>query len=389
MRSARRDPGSNMTSSSVWTSGTFRSCLPEHTWERIQPVMAEAGITRVADLTHLDRSGISVHTAVRPAAKTLIMSQGKGVTSMLSRISAAMESLELWRAELRPAVAMTNLASAELRHVLGYSVLDLDVPKGTLLSDRTHLDWVSCRTISEARKTFIPLDCVYLDRSVGDAWLPPYFVKSSNGLASGNDQWEAALHAICEVVERDSIGAASPNVTSRPVRLSDLQSSLLDSVVAQIESVADSVGLFNLTGRFGVPCFAATVGGYGVSKQRFAGFGCHPDSAVAALRAVTEAVQNRVALIAGSRDDLAVWRYDHLARVGALGNVERPPPDPSFEPIKFSCDLHDEVLKISARMSQVAGSEPMLVNLTSGDYPIQVVRVVVPRVRYHDMSGLR
>ncbi len=73
---------------------------PEVTWERIRPILRTLGITRVADVTGLDDVGIPVHQAIRPASHTLSVSQGKGVTHELARVSAAMEMIELAHAEV-------------------------------------------------------------------------------------------------------------------------------------------------------------------------------------------------------------------------------------------------------------------------------------------------
>ena len=56
--------------------------------------LADYGVTRVAHLTHLDRVGIPVHTAHKPAGKSLSNGSGKGVTPEASRIGAMMEAIE-------------------------------------------------------------------------------------------------------------------------------------------------------------------------------------------------------------------------------------------------------------------------------------------------------
>ena len=48
--------------------GTHRNREPSETWDRVQAVFGEVGITRLADVTGLDRLGIPVFQAVRPAS---------------------------------------------------------------------------------------------------------------------------------------------------------------------------------------------------------------------------------------------------------------------------------------------------------------------------------
>ena len=61
--------------------------------------MPEVGITRLANVTGLDRIGIPVVQAVRPNSRSLSVSQGKGVDMDSAKASAMMEAFELWHAE--------------------------------------------------------------------------------------------------------------------------------------------------------------------------------------------------------------------------------------------------------------------------------------------------
>src|SRR6478609_9891201 len=79
--------------------GTVRARSAEQTWEALAGHLPHYGITRVADLTGLDCIGLPVWTAIRPASRTLSTSQGKGATSLLAKLSAVMEGIELWHIE--------------------------------------------------------------------------------------------------------------------------------------------------------------------------------------------------------------------------------------------------------------------------------------------------
>lgn len=57
------------------------------------------GITRVADVTGLDRIGIPVVMVCRPNARSLAVSQGKGIDIEAATVSGLMESVELYHAE--------------------------------------------------------------------------------------------------------------------------------------------------------------------------------------------------------------------------------------------------------------------------------------------------
>jgi len=72
--------------------GTHRVCDPAETLARIVPLLGAFGVTRLADITRLDRIGIPTYQAIRPSSRSLSVSQGKGLTPEAAKVSAAMES---------------------------------------------------------------------------------------------------------------------------------------------------------------------------------------------------------------------------------------------------------------------------------------------------------
>ena len=67
---------------------TQRAVPLKETLERIEPKVPVAGITRVADITDLDRIGIPVFSCIRPTADdgAITVYNGKGATVEESRI---------------------------------------------------------------------------------------------------------------------------------------------------------------------------------------------------------------------------------------------------------------------------------------------------------------
>src|SRR5258708_33960393 len=63
------------------------------------PVESLIGVTRVARVTGLDRSGVEVACAVRPGGHVLQVANGKGLRWEDARASALSEAAELWAAE--------------------------------------------------------------------------------------------------------------------------------------------------------------------------------------------------------------------------------------------------------------------------------------------------
>src|SRR3954471_122231 len=83
-------------------AGTHRSVSPGATWAWIAPKLVDFGITRIADITGLDEVGIPVFQAIRPEGHIVAVAAGKGQTTELARVSAAMEAIEGWHAERPP-----------------------------------------------------------------------------------------------------------------------------------------------------------------------------------------------------------------------------------------------------------------------------------------------
>ena len=79
--------------------GTHRLISPDATVEWVRPHMAAMGITRIANVTGLDRIGVPVVMVCRPNSRSLAVSQGKGLDLAAAKASGLMESVETYHAE--------------------------------------------------------------------------------------------------------------------------------------------------------------------------------------------------------------------------------------------------------------------------------------------------
>src|SRR5580698_339805 len=80
-------------------NGTDRAAAICETIDKARRVLDAVGVTRVADITGLDHIGIPVAAAYRPNARSVSVSQGKGVSLEAAQASAAMEAIEGYHAE--------------------------------------------------------------------------------------------------------------------------------------------------------------------------------------------------------------------------------------------------------------------------------------------------
>jgi ribosomal protein S12 methylthiotransferase accessory factor len=368
--------------------GTHRARTPEATFDWIEPMLPEVGITRVADVTWLDDLGIPVYQAIRPDSWSLCVSQGKGLTDAHAKVSAAMESIELWHGERTPAAPRTG-TPRELAGELGYRVDQLNLPPRTAVHPDMRLDWSPATVVGDrGAVTWVPRALVAMDSRMGDQWCVPLFEQSTNGLASGNTLTEAVLHGLYEVVERDAMvghpGVADPRAL---VALDTLTGAPAD-LVARMNAAGVHVAIASLPSRTGLPVFQAAIRGDS-PPVTFGGSGCHLDREVALCRALTEAAQSRVTLIAGARDDIRSVRYtraelagrggdaDPLAAASADGRI-----DYGAIPTVCSQDLADDLRLAAAMVARTTGSDPVFVDHTRPELGIPVVHVLCPGLRF-------
>lgn len=272
--------------------GTHRITSPDETWLALQPFLAPAGITGVADVTWLDCLGIPTVQAVRPASLTLSVSQGKAASYRAAQVSAVMESLEGWHAE-NVTADLWSATARDLEADLTYDPAQLRHRPGSLYHAGVKLDWMVATTLLTGRRTWVPWTAVLVNVATRDCWEPPMFEMDTTGLASGNCYDEATLHALYEVMERHSVAAAVAGETMFEVPTDDVAGSDSAHLVEMIRDAGDDVDLARIDVWDGYYCFAAELTS-ATLEVTFGGFGLHHDPNVALSRAITEAAQSRI-----------------------------------------------------------------------------------------------
>lgn len=372
-------------------SGTHRARTPEQTLAWARPLMPALGITRLADVTGLDVVGIPVAVAVRPNARSLSTSQGKGLTLTAAKVSALMEAIETYHAEhirlpLRHASAEELVAEG-----LEVEVEGLARAPGTRYHPRLRILWVEARRLVEATSVWIPYAVVHTDFTTDPKPGDDCFSESSNGLASGNCTAEALLHGLCEVIERDAavlwhLNDGGQQAATR-IDLASVGDPACGPLLDRCAHAGLAVGVWELTSDVGVPAFLCQIAAAQDEALRplpaAAGMGCHPSRAVALARAITEAAQTRLVMVSGSRDDLSRDAYvattdrDDLARHRAL--LQRAGGRPFADGPELAGDSGDDDLQTAVGALRGAGFDGALaVDLSRADLGVPVVRTVVP-----------
>src|SRR5262245_26256790 len=122
--------------------------------ERVWALREQLGITRVADITGLDRMGVPVAAAYRPNSRSISVFQGKGLSVATARAAALMEAAEMFHAEF------IDLPLRLASHVdLGDRALDpSQLPKCGDSRFHPHLPilWVEGRDLVSHESVFVP-----------------------------------------------------------------------------------------------------------------------------------------------------------------------------------------------------------------------------------------
>jgi ribosomal protein S12 methylthiotransferase accessory factor len=132
----------------------------------------------------------------------------------------------------------------------------------------------------------------------------------------------------------------------------------------------------------GVGCYEAFVWSADL-PVRFAGWGCHRDADVALCRALTEAAQSRLTMVAGTRDDLPEEAYQWVASRSRL-KCPFPPSVPArvFPPPGTEAGSLEEDLRVVVDIVRKrAAGGVFWVDLSRPEFGIPVVKVVAPGLR--------
>jgi YcaO-like protein with predicted kinase domain len=376
----------------VVTRGTHRARQPAEMLAAVRPLLALAGITRLANITGLDRIGIPVYVGARPNARILSQSAGKGITLELAELSAAMEGIELFHAEVAQPETMTRPYAELAREHTMVAIDQLPLSRHSLFSPAIAEQWTFGWDLIQSQEVAVPLDCVVLPARTMSLSKLFAFQTTSNGVASGCELVEALAVGLLEVIERDAVAAAKGAAEwfGRPIPRVDLEAvahyPLARELLEQFEDAGVRALMYDCTVDTRVPVFLTLL--YDTRERRIGlaeGSGAHLDPELALVRSLTEAAQSRAVAIAGARDD----RFEpDLLRVRLTDSRRRIE---ELEAQPCSVDLHEctsmaaqtfseDVACILDQLVHAGFGRAIVVDLTLPEFreTLSVVRVIVP-----------
>jgi YcaO-like protein with predicted kinase domain len=371
-------------------AGTHRTVSPEETLRRILPVIGAMGITRVANVTGLDVIGLPVVAVTRPNSRSISVAQGKGLDLAAAKVSGIMESIENYHAErIQKPLVFASWRSLAARG----PTLDLSrLPRlaGSALHPDDRMLWIEGHDALGRKRVMLPFELVHTDYVVPLPTGSGAFQMSDSGIASGNHPLEAMSHGICELVERDAVTLwhflDAPAKQSRRVDLGTVDDPSCRFVLDAFAQASVGVAVWDVTSDLGIASFFCTL----IEPLNAwrplgpaSGSGCHPSREVALLRALTEAAQTRLTVIAGARDDVGLTKYAQAADGNRLVEAHRLfnlTPERRFDSIgTFNSDsFEDDLAWELGRLRSAGIDEVAVVDLTLPEFEIPVVRVVIP-----------
>lgn len=375
-----------------------RICGSRLTLSRLRPHFSALGITRLGELTGLDNLGLPIAFATRPNSLSLSVSLGKGADLDSALVSAAMEAAETAIAEVPPK-NLVKLSAREARN-RGFQVVDLDRIARChphRLNEEDKISWIEALNLVSGERFLVPWSLVGLDHRLSPPNFNNAFYVTSDGLASGNSKNEAVFHGICELIERDALAswqfANDDEIRRSQFTITGDEDPRLPVILEAISASNSSLRVYEMRTDTGIPCVMAILDA--TSRQSAAatsatcgGCACHPSFGHAIVKAVTEAAQARLALVAGARDDFSSKHYEpaDAIRLPTAGNASWP----SFRKVASTAqhqsgngtrDIDTCVTDVVATLARVGVDQLFVVELPAQQFGISAVRIIATELQ--------
>jgi ribosomal protein S12 methylthiotransferase accessory factor len=355
------------------------------------------GVTRIARLTGLDRTGVEVASAIRPLGHVLQVTNGKGARFEDASQGALMEAAELFAAE-RPACEAWDRAAALARRLGERAVLSpraLDAAAEPSW-DEVPLAWRSGVELSSGRPVLVPACAVHVPPA-GTAPLGPALVRwTSNGMGAALHREDALLHALLEAVERDRLARALPEgFTEGEVAARRIDPGSLARAAPRAAELAAGIGrrgfrvfLFDVSTptstptrtstSVGLPCAAALIVDHDLGPVPVsAGYACRLGRDAALVAALLEAAQSRATEIHGAREDVALGDRRAAVALADLCAGVSPRRDAGRMPDVSARTARAGATAVLGRLRRAGLGRAVAIDL-EGPPGVAVVKVLVP-----------
>jgi putative methanogenesis marker protein 1 len=376
---------------------THRALMPEETLGEVEKLKEKVGITRMEDITALDKLNIPVYSASRPRAKEGAVSvyTGKGLTREQARVSVIMEAIERYSAEIKDedkAKFLFESYDENRNEEEGKEKVD---PTSLILSELStigpgsKLEWCEGYDLLREEEVLVPANAVfhpYVSNRGGRL-----FRSDSNGIASGNNLEEAIFHGITEVIERDALSYVELKKNAGKQIEIDEGDGMIFELKRRFESAGILPHFWYIPSDTGFTTVALALDNESKDTSLLVyGAGAHSDPGIATIRAITEAAQSRLMQIESAKRDAMKAASARIISYEAMkkrnrhwfeykgkdkGEEEKVRLD---ELPALATDTIDGDIEIALEKLRRIVNRVIVVDLTREGVGIPVVRVIIP-----------
>ena len=392
-----------MSEEITYFKGTHRVIAPRKTIEINEDKLKTAGITRIADITDLDRIGLPIYTAIRPTAEEggVSIYGGKGISKDHAKASAMMEGFERYSAERQSSDETVNAKISEISEYGKYiEPKSLNLPKELERKgiDDLSLEWSISHDLISGNDYYVATNAIFHPYNPKDN-ADRLFKSNTNGLASGNILEEAILHGMLEVIERDAWSIFElTHKNYAQIDLDSIESELINDVIGKFESEGIKIKLMDFTADVKIPTIAASADDT-VTKDAgllTLGMGTHLDPEVAILRALTEVAQSRATQINGAREDTVradfarEAGYERMKRINKFYFKEEEDKIPLSDiENKSTTSITKDIEIVKGELMANDIEKILYVDLTRPELDVSVVRVIIPEMEIYAIDQSR
>jgi thioglycine synthase len=420
----------------------------QDTLSEILPICKKIGVTRISDITFMDKLYIPNYSAILPGTEdTIWVYGGKGPTKLEAKASALMEAIEryssLYSSYPRSIIQGTYLELSKSYDKVLHPAEVVEPVNSEYSNKYAIMDFLLGFDLLSNEEVLVPAEIALNKYSPKRPSICTFLHSHTNGLASGNVLEESICHALCEVIERDALSIADLSASSIPYNILENITDLLKKEenceyhICPIspEKFVDDSSLFpdidisnvmqefepikNIVKRFadkgipllikditqediGIPTFVASSTEWITHNYGYfaTGSGTHPDARIALIRAITEVSQTRAANIQGARDNLKKIQYKENDEIFKrkwqfmpASSSSLTPPQAKQNKIKFSeiktylnKNVLDDINLILSCLKNAGLKRAIIVDLTNPNIGIPVVRAIVPGLETFEVT---
>ncbi|MBQ2831684.1 YcaO-related McrA-glycine thioamidation protein [Methanobrevibacter sp.] len=392
-----------MTEEITYFEGTHRVIAPKKTIEITQDKLKTAGITRIADITDLDRIGLPIYTAIRPTAEEggVSIYGGKGISKNHAKASAMMEGFERYSAERQDSDEVIVASPSEISEFGEFIEPEsLNLPKELekkCIND-LRLEWSLSHDLISNKDYYVPTNAVFHPYTHEND-ITSLFKSNTNGLASGNILEESILHGMFEVIERDAWSIFElTHKNYAQIDTSSIESEIVNDTIDKFESEGINIKLMDFTADINVPTIAASADDTVTRDAGLLtlGMGTHLDPEVAILRALTEVAQSRATQINGAREDTVRADFAREAGYERMKRINKYYFKEEEEKISLSdienkatTSITEDIEIVKEELISNDISKILYTDLTRPELDISVVRVIIPEMEIYAIDPSR